>query len=131
MTLQTATVEQLQAENAWLRSRVEALTNRALPDELHSELKVAPQGARILALLIQARGAPISGDELHRKVVARGPIEGERGRCVEVTIHKLRQALHARGFPLSTVRHSCGQGYWLDPDFLRWVDETFLPRLAA
>lgn len=116
----TAREEELLAENAYLKERVEELTCVAAIPALCSALRLAPQQAKMLLVLTRRANFPISRETVYRAVFEHDNGDGPEVKIMDIVICNLRRVLRRERAP-GSIDTVWGQGWKTTPELTAWV----------
>lgn len=120
-----ARIDELEAENAWLRSLVVVDPADQQVDTLRVRLRLRRQPAILLALLLRPGAGFVKNEAL---LQALGTEAENVNRILWIAILRMRRALDAAGAPEGAVVNYWGRGYGLSDEARQWLRQSVLGR---
>lgn len=115
-------IEELEAENAWLKDRIKELTGSDVQVlKMQRAVRVSPQSARLLSCLFISDG-PVSHRAIWSNVFEHDNGDMPENKIKDVVVCNIRRRLRQAEAPdgLKTV---WGKGYELTPALRAWIAE--------
>lgn len=120
----TMEMENLRAENAWLKSRLaEVQGDDDTRARLREALRLSPQQAQLLALLFGSK-KPVTTQAIYDNVFEKANGDGPLPNIIRVQMSFLRKRIEKAGAP-GTIHATHGAArYALEPALREWLEKT-------
>lgn len=116
----SAREEQLEAQVAYLKEQIDALTNVAAIPAIRAALRITDRQARMLAILTRRANMLTTHDSLYRAMFEGENGDGPQGHIVSVYLCHVRAALRDAKAP-GKIHTVWGDGWKADKALCDWV----------